>query len=225
MRQNNQNAISNEPHVVKSTRREPFHIEFISLYKYDGALRRYISMFLLLWFVPFMCIAFLWIKGWITLTSAQFASLGFTIFCLFLLINVLPLLAQHEIYIDTEFKFRSSIYRISLNRKQTTISLKNEKKRKWLRLLNKKVLNTNLFALLMSGVLLGIFTIGIFISLFITMHEELLLIALFILLPCILLYVIISRSAHILVSDNKHKIKIYALNPEWLMRQLAESGS
>ena len=123
MTQDNVKVI-NEPHVIKSIEENPFYIE--KIYKYGGTLRRYTAMFLLLCFVPSLCIGFLWIKGWITFTSGQFTFLIFTFFCLFQLINLLPLLAQHEIYIDTEFKFRSSIYRLSLNRKQTTISLKNE---------------------------------------------------------------------------------------------------
>ena len=91
------------------------------------------------------------------------------------------------------------------------------------------MLNTNLFALLMSGVPVCIFATGALAFFFvyadyILIHKELLLILLLILFPCIPLY-LISKSAHILVSDNKHKIKVYALNPEWLMRQLAESGT
>lgn len=101
----------------------------------------------------------------------------------------------------------------------------NENNRKYLRLFSKRVLNTNLFALIMSNILIGLFLIGVCVFLLMyavhnitSFKEEVLMVLFFFAFTfspyALLQYFTLERSAHILILYNKHKIKIYASNPE-----------
>ena len=121
---------------------------------------------------------------------------------------------------------------MSLNKDKTIIVLRNEKNRRYLKLLGKRILNTNLFSLAMSNILILIpLTCGSTFLIFytarhnITSVEQQILIGLLLLAFTVLPYALIcyftlEKSAHLLISNNKKRIKIYALDPEWLKKQL-----
>jgi len=215
----------NKHHIIKSTEENPFYIKGIFR---EGAIHDLDTAIIL--FIIFAYSLFYYLlREYACIYDPLFSLM---IVCLCFLIVSLPLLAKHEIHMNNRFKFRSSIYNLSFDRKQTIVSLKNKNKQKWLGLLNKKVLNTNVFSLIMSNVLISVFmAIGYFFLLFYTLYyynissyEQLLIGLLFLVFSyspyALLSYISLDRSTHILILHGKHKIKIYALNPEWLMERL-----
>jgi len=221
----NKNSVTSR--ALNSTGKNPFYLENMII---EGSTRKH--HFFVFLFIIFTFSLIYW--GWVWLTGHAPSDYFIMLIPLFsgFFIESLPLLAKHEIQINNKFIiFRSSLYNVSFDRNKITVSFKNANRRKYLRLLNKRVQNTNFFALIMSNIPFLIFLICGYIFLhFYTVcynipgNEQILLGLLFFAFSfspyALLCHFTLEKSAHILILDNKKRIKIYALDPEWLEKQL-----